>query len=175
MLSLTSSSISVPKRIDPLEGQAWPFTLAKSSRLLRLTRHIVRRWKTGPSKLPILWERILGQDALEPILLHLMPDGCSPETECCHMSDKFSGISAMVRAALWFEDQLNLTVLNIGRESFARKDSCTLQCCGTHLLHSIQIDGGWVSLEVTPMDQAEQPQKLLTIGDTKQGWSDLCQ
>ena len=117
----------------------------------------------------------MGQDALEPILLHLMPDGCSPETECCHMSDKFSGISAMVRAALWFEDQLNLTVLNIGRESFARKDSCTLQCCGTHLLHSIQIDGGWVSLEVTPMDQAEQPQKLLTIGDTKQGWSDLCQ
>jgi hypothetical protein len=91
------------------------------------------------------------------------------------MGDKFSGVSGMVRAALWFEDRLGLETLTIGREALDRRDSCTLQTCGKHLFFLILLDGGFVSLNVTPMDQVEERQRLLTVGDTKEGWSTICQ
>jgi hypothetical protein len=74
------------------------------------------------------------------------------------------------------EDRLDLETLSFARECFDRKDSCTLQTYGRHLFYSIVIDGGFVFLDVAPMDQAEEPQRqrLLTIRDTEQGWSDLC-
>jgi hypothetical protein len=91
------------------------------------------------------------------------------------MADKFCGVSGMVRAALWFEDRLGLETLNIGREALQRRDSCTLQTCGRYLFYSITIDGGFVFLDVSPMDRAiGASERLLTIGDTKQGWFDLC-
>ena len=92
------------------------------------------------------------------------------------MNDKFIGISGLVRATIWFEDCLDLQTLSISRAALQRKDSFTLETCGKFLFYSITIDGGFTNLDVTPMDQAEesQRQRLLTIGDTKQGWSDLC-
>jgi hypothetical protein len=49
----------------------------------------------------------------------------------------------------------------------------TLQSRGRHLFCSIMIDGGFIILDVAPMDRGEEPQRLLTISDTKEGWCDV--
>ena len=70
---------------------------------------------------------------------------------------------------------MDLEVGTFGRAGEAREDSCLLQMTGRFLAYDVLLlDGGFVTLDATSMDQAEEPQRLLTIGDTKQGWSDLC-
>jgi hypothetical protein len=84
------------------------------------------------------------------------------------------GVSAMVRAALWLEDKAGAETLSIGRESFAAKDSCTLESCGRHLLYSIKLDGGWVTLSAQLMDAAGSPESLLTVCDGASRWKQVC-
>ena len=64
----------------------------------------------------------------------------------------------MVRAAVWFDDQLGLEILSIGRAGLDRKDSCTLEMSGKHLLFVISIDGGWISLKVALLDRVMEPE-----------------
>ena len=80
----------------------------------------------------------------------------------------------MVQSAAWMSYRLDLEVLTFGRAGDAPKDSCLLQMTGRFLAHNVLLDGGFVNLDATSMDQAEEPQRLLTIGDTEVGWSDLC-
>ena len=90
------------------------------------------------------------------------------------MSDSSSGVSAIVRAALWCEDQLGLEILDIGRGGLDPKDGCTLQASGQHLLYAISIDGGWISLRIALLDRGEEPELIVTAGDGRQGWLQIC-
>ena len=89
------------------------------------------------------------------------------------MSDTSRGVSAMVRCALWCEDQLGLEVLAIGRGALDRKDSCTLEASGQHLLYVIVIDGGWISLKVALLDRVMEPELIVSAGDGPEGWRQL--
>ena len=55
-----------------------------------------------------------------------------------------------------------------------RKDSCTLEASGKHLLYVIVLDGGWVSLKVALMDEGVAPELIVTAGDGPAGWLQLC-
>ena len=79
----------------------------------------------------------------------------------------------MVRCALWCEDQLGLEVLSIGRAGLDRRDSCTLEASGQHLLYVIVLDGGWVSLKVALLDRGAEPELIVTAGDGPPGWLQL--
>jgi hypothetical protein len=81
-----------------------------------------------------------------------------------------SGVSAMVRCALWLEDKLGLETLNIGREGLDPKDSCTLTMFGRHLFYAIKLDGGFVFVSAELMDAGDPPEQLLSIGDGPEGW-----
>jgi hypothetical protein len=86
-----------------------------------------------------------------------------------------TGIAGMVQSAAWMSHQMDLEVVAFGRAGDAPKDSCLLQMTGRFLAYDVFLDGGFVFLDATSMDQAEgASQRLLTIGDTEQGWSDLC-
>jgi hypothetical protein len=84
------------------------------------------------------------------------------------------GIAGMVQSAAWMSHQMDLEVVTFGRAGDAPTNSCLLQLTGRFLAYDVLLDGGFIFLDATPMDQAEEPQRLLTIGDTEQGWSDLC-
>jgi hypothetical protein len=84
------------------------------------------------------------------------------------------GIAGMVQSAAWMSHQMDLEVATFGRAGDAPTNSCLLQMTGCFLAYDVLLDGGFIFWDATPMDQAEEPQRLLTIGDTEQGWSDLC-
>jgi hypothetical protein len=87
--------------------------------------------------------------------------------------DGDTGISAMMRAALWLEIQLDIDILNIWRGSFERSE-CTLEACGRFLAYFVVLDGGFVFLWASLMDKGNPPERLFSIGDTKQGWQTIC-
>ena len=90
------------------------------------------------------------------------------------LNNSSGGVAAMVRAAVWFDDQLGLEILSIGRAGLDRKDSCTLEMSGKHLLFVISIDGGWISLKVALLDRVMEPELIVTVGDGRLGWTQLC-
>ena len=75
---------------------------------------------------------------------------------------------------MWLDDQLGLEILSIGRAGLDRRDSCTLEASGKHLLYVIVLDGGWVSLKVALLDRGTEPELIVTAGDGPQGWTQLC-
>ena len=54
------------------------------------------------------------------------------------------GISGMVRTAAWLEIEFDMLTIFIRRRGLDRKDSCTLEICGAHLLYVVELDGGWI-------------------------------
>jgi hypothetical protein len=78
------------------------------------------------------------------------------------MGDWSSGISAMVRCAVWSERCLGVETLAIGREGHDRADSCTLELAGRHLFYSILLDGSFVFVSAQPMDSGEALEGFLT-------------
>jgi hypothetical protein len=76
----------------------------------------------------------------------------------------------MVKAAALLETNYGLETLNIGRESTAPKDACSLFVTGKWLAYEVTLDGGWVSLRVPLMDRADQPELMVTVGDGPEGW-----
>jgi hypothetical protein len=83
-----------------------------------------------------------------------------------------SGVAAMLRFALYAEDELGITTLELGRQGLDRKNSCTWIGTGTWLCYCVMIDGGFVFVSAQLMDLGEEPLALATFGDTKQGWQD---
>jgi hypothetical protein len=90
------------------------------------------------------------------------------------LNNSSGGVAAMVRAAVWLDDQLGLEILAIGRAGLDRRDSCTLEASGKHLLYSIGLDGGWVSLRVALLDRGAEPELIVTVADGPKGWTQLC-
>ena len=82
----------------------------------------------------------------------------------------YTGVSGMVRCALWLEIQIELEILSIGRGGLDRIDSCTLEAAGKHLSYTITLDGGFLFLRVQLLDACDPPEALMSVGDTKQGW-----
>ena len=86
------------------------------------------------------------------------------------MGDWSSGVSAMVRCAVWSERCLGVETLAIGRGGHDRADSCTLELAGAHLFYVVVIDGTFVFFFARSMDNVAPLDKLLTVGDGPQGW-----
>ncbi len=85
--------------------------------------------------------------------------------------DTSNGVSAMVRCAVWAERRLGCDVASIGRSGLDRKDTCTLQLSGRHLFYTLVLDGGFLFFYAQPMDTGEPLDRILTIGDTRDGWN----
>ena len=81
------------------------------------------------------------------------------------------GISGMVRSAAWLEIEFDLMTIFIGRRGLDRRDSCTLEICGAHLLYVVELDGGWIWVRASLMDSGNEPELLLREGDTAAGWA----
>jgi hypothetical protein len=84
-----------------------------------------------------------------------------------------SGVSAMIQAAVWFENTLGMETLFIGRHGLDRKDTCLLEVCGRHLEYLIKLDGGFVFVSALPLDSLSEPEPLLSVADG-QGWPTIC-
>jgi hypothetical protein len=87
---------------------------------------------------------------------------------------KYTGVSALVKAALWLDDTLGMEILGIGRGGLDPKDSCTLEVGGRLLSYVIAIDGGFIFVSAQPMDSIEPLELLFSIGDTTDGWQTVC-
>jgi hypothetical protein len=85
-----------------------------------------------------------------------------------------TGVSAMVKCALFLDVQLDIEILGIGRGGLDRKDSCTLEGVGKHLVYVVVLDGGFVFLKAQVLDSCDFPEQLFSIGDTKDGWQIIC-
>ena len=85
-----------------------------------------------------------------------------------------NGVSAMVRAALWLENNAGLETLAIGRGGLEPKDSCTLEMSGRHLFYVLKMDGGFVFVSVQSMDRGESLEKLMIVADGPDGWTTCC-
>ena len=57
------------------------------------------------------------------------------------LNSSSSGVAAMLRFALYAEDELGITTLELGRQGLDRKDSCTWSGTGKHLCFNVMIDG----------------------------------
>ena len=90
------------------------------------------------------------------------------------MSDSSSGVSAMVHAACWSADRLDLEILSIGRAGDAPPHSCKLEMCGPFLFYDITLDGGWIFLSAQLMDRGDPPESLASFGDGPDGWRQVC-
>jgi hypothetical protein len=88
------------------------------------------------------------------------------------LNSSSSGVAAMLRFALYAEDELGIATLELGRQGLDRKDSCTWIGTGKHLCFHVMIDGGFVFVSAQLMDLGEEPLALATFSDTKQGWQD---
>lgn len=86
----------------------------------------------------------------------------------------YNGVAGMVRCALWLEVQVGLSIEGIGRGALDRQDSCRLEACGKYLAYDIFLDGGFLFLSASLMDEANPPEALLSVGDTKDGWQLIC-
>ena len=79
----------------------------------------------------------------------------------------------MVRCAVWCEDQLEMEVLSLGRSVNATED-CVLELAGKWLAYRIALRGTWIWLFLSLMDSGGEPELLLNVGDTAQGWRKTC-
>ena len=86
--------------------------------------------------------------------------------------NKDSGVSGLLRTALWLNSVCGLEVLSMGRSATGKED-CALEIVGSQLLVRIVIAGGWVWLSAGSFDEGEQPQPICNFGDGPQGWSDV--
>jgi hypothetical protein len=80
-----------------------------------------------------------------------------------------SGVSAIVHTAVWFETDLGLEVLSIGRSTEA-DENCALETCGKWLAYHIALRGPEVRLAATLMDAVSAPETLLRTSDDETGW-----
>jgi hypothetical protein len=60
--------------------------------------------------------------------------------------------------------------LFIGRAALDRKESCTLEAGSRWLLYTVTVNGGWVTLKLALMDQAQLPECVLIARDGDEGW-----
>jgi hypothetical protein len=80
------------------------------------------------------------------------------------------GVGGMVRTGAWLDCVAGLEVLSIGRSATDRED-CVLELCGSQLLVRVAIQGGWIWVYASSLDQGEPPEFLFNVGGGPQGWT----
>lgn len=85
-----------------------------------------------------------------------------------------SGVVAIIKASLFFDEVLGMESLSIGRGGLDRYE-CMLEMSGRFLSYEIYIDGGFIFVS-TPqaMDLGEEREPLFSIPDTKEKWPIVC-
>jgi hypothetical protein len=84
-----------------------------------------------------------------------------------------NGIAALVKLAVFLDDQCGMEILSIGREGLDRQDSCTLIAFGKWLCYHVILDNSFVFLKVSLMDQGNEPELILSVGDVDERWREL--
>jgi hypothetical protein len=82
------------------------------------------------------------------------------------------GVGGLVRTGAWLDSVCGMEVLSIGRSAIDKED-CVLELCGTQLLIRVALQGGWVWIAASSLDQGEPPEPICNFGDTPQGWIDV--
>jgi hypothetical protein len=81
-----------------------------------------------------------------------------------------SGISAMIRAGAWLENEFdNIEVIEIGRPATAPEQDFTMQVCGRFLFYTIALYGPQIHLSAQPMDAGAAPDLCCVPATTKTG------
>jgi len=80
------------------------------------------------------------------------------------------GVGGMVRSAAWLDYTAGLEILGIGR-SATDKEDCVLELCGSQMLVRVTIQGSWIWVYASSLDQGEPPEFLFNIGDGPTGWT----
>jgi hypothetical protein len=80
----------------------------------------------------------------------------------------------MVFAGAWFQQTLAMEVITIGRAADNLTEDCLMEVGGRWLFFRIALRGGWVWLSVCLMDEGDEPQLLLNVGDGPEGWRTIC-
>jgi hypothetical protein len=81
-----------------------------------------------------------------------------------------TGVAAVVRLALYLEEELGAETLCIGRDGLAPEDTCVLESAGSWLAYRIALYCDEVRVAVSLMDAIDPPQTLLRAPDTAAGW-----
>ena len=84
-----------------------------------------------------------------------------------------NGVAALVKLALFLDDQCGMSILCIGREGLDREHSCTLIAMGKWLCYYVILDKTFVFLKVSLMDQGNEPELILSVGDVDERWREL--
>ena len=84
-----------------------------------------------------------------------------------------SGVSAMVHAACWFTDRLDIEVLSIGRSAHA-SSIAFLEIVGKCLSCRIALRGRWVWLYASLADSSDQPKPIAHFADGEDEWRQIC-
>ena len=85
-----------------------------------------------------------------------------------------TGVAAMVRSAVWLDDQLGLEILFIGRGGLDRENTSKLEASGKHLTYIVVLDNTFVFLYAQVLDSCEEPELLWNAGDTVENWRLIC-
>ena len=72
------------------------------------------------------------------------------------------GVAGMVATGLWCERVLGMEVLKIGRLANGPED-CALEVNGRELFARITLQGTWIWIFATGMDEGEPPQFLFNV------------
>ena len=84
-----------------------------------------------------------------------------------------NGVAALVKLAVFLDDQCGIEILSIGREGLDREHSCTLVAFGKWLEHQVKVDSTFVFLRLSLMDQSGEPELILTISDIDEQWREM--
>jgi hypothetical protein len=81
-----------------------------------------------------------------------------------------TGLSALIYYGAQLSVECDLEVIAMGSPAEAAPESCVLELCGDHLLFTIALAGGHVTVGAQAMDGVEDPDPLLKIEDSPVGW-----
>ena len=84
-----------------------------------------------------------------------------------------NGVAALVKLAVFLDDQCGMEILSIGREGLDREDSCTLVASGKWLEYQVKLDSTFVFLKLANLDSGKEPELILTVSDIDEQWRDL--
>jgi hypothetical protein len=79
-----------------------------------------------------------------------------------------------MRLALHLEVELSMEVLGIGRSSSDAAGTCVFEAAGKWLMYRVALhDDGRARLSAIPMDSGDEPDLLLRVADSTDGWETL--
>ena len=81
-----------------------------------------------------------------------------------------NGLSAMIQCAAHLEANYGLETEFCGRRGLDREQSSTLEMTSKFLAYHVLLDGGWVFVRLQLMDEAKEPELIVTVADNPDNW-----